>query len=321
MKFILRDKKVSFCSPYPTLAIAGGEKCKTLKNVEKVWQFLLEHQATRHDTLVCVGGGSISDLGGFAAATYKRGMRWEVIPTTLLSMVDASIGGKTGINFAGLKNSVGVIAKPIHRLTDSSINLSYLESLPYEQFLSGMGEVIKTCLLGTEDDFYAALRALEDGHIDKALILRCRAIKEDIVRRDPKEKNIRKALNLGHTIGHALEEHTTLNAQHTTPNTPLSHGRAVLYGLVAELYLSVMHAGMDREPLRILTHLMIEHYGKLGWSCKDYDVLLQRMREDKKNLHAGEINFTLLHAIGQPCINQVLPEEAIKEALEYLFTV
>lgn len=312
MKFVLCDKKVSFCSSYPTLKMTGGERCKTLKNVEKVWRFLLEHNATRSDTLVCVGGGSISDLGGFAASTYKRGMSWEIVPTTLLSMVDASIGGKTGINFDGYKNIVGAIQRP----RKTTIDLAFLDTLPREAFLSGMGEVIKTCLLSSEEDYYAALRALEDGQISEDLILRCRSIKEKIVRRDPKEKNIRKILNLGHTVGHALEAISL-----SDPSDILPHGYAVMQGMVAELYLSVVHLGMDREPLRLLSHIMVTYYGRVGWTCKDYDVLLRYMREDKKNVRAGEITFTLLQQIGAPVINQVVSDEAIKEALEYLFTL
>ena len=310
MTFVLQDSRIRRSWPYPTLIIKGGDGCKTLRNVEKIWTFLLQHEATRHDLLLCVGGGSISDLGGFAASTYKRGLRFGVVPTTLLSLVDASIGGKTGIDWHGLKNSVGTFHKPSKTIIDTD----FLKTLPHQEFLSGMAEVIKTGLLSSHDDFYAALRALEDGQISEELILRIRTVKESIVKRDPKEKNIRKWLNLGHTVGHALEE-MSLQQQR-----PVPHGYAVMQGLIAALYLSVVKLNMDREPLRILTHLMIEHYGKVGYTCKDYDRLIALMRQDKKNAN-GQIRFVLLRAIGDPVLDCTATDSEIKEALDYLFTL
>ena len=310
MTFVLQDSTIRQTWPYPTLRMKGGSKCKTLRNVEKIWHFLLEHEATRKDMLLCVGGGSISDLGGFAASTFKRGIRFGVVPTTLLSMADASIGGKTGIDWQGYKNAVGTFYKPAKTIID----LRYLDTLPHTEFLSGMAEVIKTGLLSGKDDFYAALRALEDGLISEELIHRIRAIKADIVRRDPREKNIRQCLNLGHTIGHALEEAGLHREQ------PVPHGYAVMQGLIAELYLSVVKLGMDRETLRTLTPLMIEHYGKVGYSCKDYDKLIAFMRQDKKNTNR-EIRFVLMKGIGEPVLNCTATDAEIREALDFLFTL
>lgn len=310
MIFVLQDRCIRRKWPYPTLKIKGGAGCKTLRNAEKVWKFLMQHEATRRDMLLCVGGGSISDLGGFAASTYKRGMRFGIVPTTLLSLADASIGGKTGIDWQGYKNSVGTFQKPVKTIID----MRFLETLPEREFLSGMAEVIKTGLLSGNDDFYAALRALEDGHISEELILRMRAFKESVVRRDPKEKNIRKWLNLGHTVGHALEELALQQGR------DLPHGYAVMQGLVAALYLSVVKCGMDREPLRVLTHLMIEHYGKIGFACSDYERFIALMRQDKKNV-GGEIRLVLLHAIGAPEYDCTATDDEIKEALEYIFSL
>ena len=310
MILVLQDRCIRRKWPYPTLKIKGGAGCKTLRNAEKVWAFLLQHEATRRDMLLCVGGGSISDLGGFAASTYKRGMRFGIVPTTLLSMADASIGGKTGIDWKGYKNSVGTFHKPAKTIID----LSYLKTLPQREFLSGMAEVIKTGLLSGKEDYYASLRALEDGAISEELVLRIRAIKEAIVKRDPKEKNIRKWLNLGHTVGHALEELALQQGR------DLPHGYAVMQGLVAALYLSVVKRGLDREVLRVMTHLMIEHYGKIGFTCRDYDKLIALMRQDKKNV-GGEIRFVLLRAIGEPEYDCTASEEEIREAMEYLFSL
>lgn len=310
MTLVLQDTCIRQDWPYPTLKIKGGPRCKTLRNVERIWAFLMRHEATRHDMLLCVGGGSISDLGGFAASTFKRGIRFGIVPTTLLSMADASIGGKTGIDWQGFKNSVGTFHKP----TKTIIDTRYLQTLPEREFLSGMAEVIKTGLLSSNEDFYATLRALEDGHISEELILRIRAIKSDIVRRDPREKNIRQWLNLGHTIGHALEEAGLQWGR------PIPHGYAVMQGLVAELYLSVMKLNMDRQPLRLLTHLMIEHYGKVGYSCKDYDRLIAFMRQDKKNTN-HTIRFVLLKGVGEPVLNCTAEEAEIREALDFLFTL
>lgn len=310
MTFVLQDSCIRQKWPYPTLKLKGGPGCKTLRNAEKIWAFLLQHEATRRDMLLCVGGGSISDLGGFAASTYKRGIRFGIVPTTLLSMADASIGGKTGIDWQGYKNSVGTFHKPAKTIIDTR----YLDTLPHREFLSGMGEVIKTGLLSSNDDFYAALRALEDGRISEELIHRIRAIKADIVRRDPREKNIRQCLNLGHTVGHALEEAGMQWGQ------PVPHGYAVMQGLVAELYLSAVKLGMDRQPLRLMTHQMIEHYGKVGYTCKDYDKLIAFMRQDKKNTN-HEIRFVLLKAVGEPVLNCTATDAEIREALDFLFTL
>ena len=192
--------------------------------------------------------------------------------------------------------------------------MSYLQTLPQREFLSGMAEVIKTGMLSGKEDYYAALRALEDGAISEELVLRIRAIKESIVKRDPKEKNIRKWLNLGHTVGHALEELALQQGR------DLPHGYAVMQGLVAALYLSVVKRGMDREVLRVMTHLMIEHYGKIGFTCRDYDKLIALMRQDKKNV-GGEIRFVLLRAIGEPEYDCTASEEEIREAMEYLFSL
>lgn len=290
------------------------EECeKTLTTVERIWHELLEAGATREDILVAIGGGATLDTVGFAAATYKRGMRWVAVPTTLLAMVDAGIGGKTAVNYAGYKNIIGAFYPP----SEVRIDTSYLRTLPYEQLLSGVGEMIKHGLLDTPDHLTEVLAML--GSLDKLdnldklspLIQRSRSVKERVVAADPTEQGLRKCLNLGHTVGHALEA----LSQEGTDVIP--HGYAVVYGLVAELYLSHVLLGLDKEVVSAISHLIPEYYPRPNVSCRQYDRLLDYMRQDKK----GPFNFTLLRAIGEPVIHQTVCREQILEALDYLFSL
>lgn len=300
----------------PQMTLHAEEANKTLETVCAIWDFLFAHHATRKTILVCIGGGIVTDLGGFAAATYKRGMDYINIPTTLLAMIDASTGGKTGFNYKGIKNSIGIIRQPI----DTWIEPDFLTSLPSHQLLSGYAELIKTALLDSPNTYHQALVALEqinNSSLPSSLIEHIVTVKQRIVAQDPQENGLRKALNLGHTIGHALEEYSLAHQ----PHTPLSHGYAVMYGLVAELYLSVTQLGLDREVLRSIAHTMITYYGRPQCACSDRQELIQWMYDDKKNEQPHTITFTLLHQIGKPAINQIIPEEQIQEALEYLFTL
>lgn len=314
MNFILCDEKLDYPTTSPMLRIAAGEANKSIETAQLIWQFLLSHHATRQDTLVCVGGGSLLDLGGFVASTYKRGMRCTYVPTTLLAMADASIGGKTAINFQGTKNSIGTFSLP----NDTLIDLHWLDTLPYKDFLCGMAEVLKMGLLTNEENVYAALRCIEDGKIALDLLTRIREYKTTVCEYDPLDKNERQYLNLGHTIGHALEALSIYKS--TSTNSLISHGFAVLYGLVAALYLSVVYLGLNKKYLQTLSHFMVEYYGRPAMSCRDYEQLLQLMLQDKKNTEEGYVRFTLLTDIGRPTMQQ-MSKEKIKEALEYLFSV
>lgn len=287
---------------------------KTLTDVEEIWQWLHEQGATRQSLLVCVGGGTVTDLGGFAAATFKRGIRYVNIPTTLLAMVDASTGGKTGFNYAGLKNEIGCFYSPLETIIDTS----WLRTLPYEEILSGYAEMIKHTLIADKDE-YERLSGSEPMDDMERKIHTSIAIKKRIVEQDPYEKDNRKALNFGHTVGHAIEAGSLKKNARNTP--PLRHGYAVMQGMVTELYISVVKAGLNRETLRQMSHFLVEHYGRPVCACSDYDTLLALMRSDKKNNRFGEINFTLLPSIGHPVINQVVPDSLVKEALDYLFSL
>ena len=305
-------------SRYPTLRIAVSEEEKSLDTVQLIWDFLFAHGITRRGLLICIGGGVLTDIGGFAAATYKRGIDYVNVPTTLLAMIDASSGGKTGINYGGLKNSIGCFAPPVETL----ICPDWLKSLPANQWLSGFGEMLKTGLVSESSLWYHLLRYdLEkmDSEALKPLIAQCVAAKKRIVEADPKEEGLRKVLNFGHTFGHALEEISIQKSDVSSP--PLLHGYAVVYGMIAELYLSVVKLGCPKEPLQQLTQVMLHYYGKPQCKCSDRAALVALMQQDKKNERTAQINCTLIQDIGLPLINQVITPEEAHEALEYLFSL
>lgn len=296
---------------WPTLRLTVSEEQKSLETVQQIWDFLFAHSITRRGLLICIGGGVLTDLGGFAAATYKRGIDCLNVPTTLLAMIDASTGGKTGINYGGLKNSIGCFAPPIETL----IWPGWLQTLPAKELLSGFGEMLKTGLLEDERLWDELLQYdLDTMPIEELtpLIERCVDFKTSVIAADPKEKGRRKILNFGHTFGHALEE-MSLGA--------MPHGYAVVYGLIAELYLSVTKLNCPKEPLQQLTQIMLHYYGKPQCKCSDREALVALMQQDKKNERTAQINCTLLQDIGSPLINQVITPEEAHEALEYLFSL
>ena len=303
---------------WPTLRLTVSEETKSFETVQQVWDFLFAHGITRRGLLICIGGGVLTDIGGFAAATYKRGIDYLNVPTTLLAMIDASTGGKTGINYGGLKNSIGCFAPPVETL----IWPEWLQSLPAKELLSGFGEMLKTGLLEGERLWDELLQYdLDTMPIEDLtpLIEQCVAAKERVIAADPKETGLRKILNFGHTFGHALEEMSL--SPFTSHLSPLLHGYAVVYGLIAELYLSVTRLGCPKEPLQQLTQIMLHYYGKPQCKCSDREALVALMQQDKKNERTAQINCTLLQDIGSPLINQVISPEEAHEALEYLFSL
>ena len=298
----------------PRLEIPDGEQHKTLATVEQVWQFLFDHHATREDILVCVGGGVVCDLGGFAASTYKRGMPHINVPTTLLAMVDAASGGKTGFDYAGIKNAIGTYAPARQTL----ILPSLITTLPIREVLSGYGEMLKHALLDTPDHWHQLLRLdLETEAGVQALmpfIERSRAVKERIVAADPREHGLRRALNFGHTIGHALEAQMLANGK------PAPHGYCVIWGMVAALYLSIIRCGFPRTILHQLEQVMLRYYGRPVCNCQDRSLLLTLMQQDKKNTAEG-IRFTILRCIGEPLTDTIVSPQEAEEALSYLFSL
>ena len=292
------------------ITIPHGDSNKNIESLTHVWQQLGIGGASRHSCLVCLGGGMVTDLGGFAASTFKRGINYINIPTTLLSMVDASVGGKTGINFGGLKNEIGAFSDSQYVI----INTSFLSTLDNENLLSGYAEMLKHGLISDTKTWSELINFnISDPNLStlQQMVGESVAVKERIVEADPRENGIRKALNLGHTIGHAIES-WAMKSVH-----PLLHGFAVAYGLVGELYLSTVLCGFPTDKLRTTVAYINDHYGKPNFTCEDYDTLTELMTHDKKNSD-GAINFTLLGGIGDIRINQNAPAEMITEALDFI---
>lgn len=318
--FILTDENTQrFCVPLiqeingikgtEPILIGAGDIHKTLETLAFVWKTLGDQGASRHSLLINLGGGMVTDLGGFAASTFKRGIPYINIPTTLLSMVDASVGGKTGINFNGLKNEVGVFAPARYVLIDTE----FLKSLDRENLCSGYAEMLKHGLLSSEKHWAELINfniEHPDYHRLQDLVAQSVRIKEQVVEQDPFEKGIRKALNLGHTVGHAFES-LALEQER-----PYLHGYAVAWGLVCELYFSCIKTNFPKDKLRQTVQFIKEHYGFFTFDCKQYDRLYELMTHDKKN-DAGIINFTLLEEIGQIRINQSATKEEIFEMLDF----
>ncbi len=291
------------------IVIGATDEHKTLDTLTSVWTTLQQGGATRHSLMVNLGGGMVTDLGGFAASTFKRGMAYINVPTTLLSMVDASVGGKTGINFGGLKNEIGVF-----NCSDSVIlDTVFLHTLDTNNILSGYAEMLKHGLI-SNTAHWAELLNFNLNRFDYValnnMVATSVAVKEHIVKEDPHEHGIRKALNLGHTVGHAFEA-LALEENHT-----VLHGYAVAWGMVCELYLSTKRCGFPIDKMRQTIQFIREHYGDFDINCNQYEHLYGLMTHDKKNT-AGQINFTLLADIGDIRINQAATKEEIFDMLDF----
>ena len=295
------------------ITIPAGDTNKDLQAVSHVWTELSNGGATRHSLLINLGGGMVTDLGGFAASTFKRGINFINIPTTLLAMVDASVGGKTGINFNHLKNEVGVFSDALTVI----LSTSFLQTLDRENLLSGFAEMLKHSLIADEAMWAEHVTFLFPENQDSGqygflstLVSQSVEVKERIVNADPKEQGLRKALNLGHTIGHAFESFAMQQGR------PVLHGYAVAYGLICELWLSAVKCGFPTDRLRQTVSFIRENYGQMAITCDDYPTLIELMRHDKKN-NAGVINFTLLGNIGDIRINQSVTDDDIRDSLDF----
>ena len=291
------------------IIIKATDTHKNLDTLSQVWQALSNGGATRHSLMINLGGGMVTDLGGFAASTFKRGIDFINIPTTLLAMVDASVGGKTGINFGGLKNEIGVFSDSRFVI----INTQFLDTLDHDNICSGYAEMLKHGLISDERT-WAELVTFDLDTPDLNQLQRMVAdsikVKERIVETDPHEHGIRKALNLGHTMGHAFESFAMRRG------TPILHGYAVAYGLISELYMSARKTAFPTDRMHQTVRFIRENYGTFNITCDDYPTLIELMRHDKKNT-SGIINFTLLGNVGDIRINQTANEEEIKEALDF----
>ncbi|MDR0574343.1 MAG: 3-dehydroquinate synthase [Tannerella sp.] len=296
---------------YIYITIKAGDMHKDLKQVSAIWDVLSKSGASRNSLLINIGGGMVTDLGGFAGATFKRGLHNLNIPTTLMASVDAAVGGKTGINFNGLKNEIGSFYQP----DDVMIDCTFLKTLNRDNLLSGYAEMIKHGLISNRISFDEVLAFdVEQKEIDieklNNLVSTSVAIKERIVEEDPREMGIRKALNFGHTTGHAFESLSF------SRNHPILHGHAVAAGMVCELYLSHKLCNMPVQILRRVTNFTKEHYPSFTFNCDDYDTIYELMTHDKKN-EGRRINFTLLGNIGDIRINQEVSKELALESFDF----
>lgn len=277
------------------ITVEAGDIHKNLDTLSSVWKALGDMGASRKSLFINIGGGMVSDLGGFAAASFKRGIPFVNIPTTLLGAVDAAVGGKTGVNFNGLKNEIGAFA-PARAVV---ISTCFFSTLASKELLSGYAEMLKHGLLDGIDSYNALLNYKVTSGVTEDMLPLLRqsvCIKERIVADDPHEQGIRKALNLGHTFGHAFESHAMRHG------TPVPHGYAVAWGLVCELLLSHRSLGFPTDVIYDFAHYIDSYYGGYAISCDDYEELYMYMTHDKKNA-GGNINFTLLRRIGQPVID------------------
>lgn len=307
LPLLISNNKLAHANLY---TMPSGDDHKTIDTVVEIWKFMGEKGGTRHSVLINLGGGVVTDLGGFVANTFKRGIRFINIPTTLLSMVDAAVGGKTGINFNGLKNEIGII-QPAQTVV---VCPAFLQSLDTANLLSGYAEMLKHGLLSsrTEMKRLSSFNAQQpDFTLLASLIQTSIKVKETIVAQDPTEKGIRKALNLGHTIGHAFESYS-----HAT-NRPILHGYAVAWGLIGELFLSYKLQGFPQDILLETVRFIKENYGVFEITCNDYPALYEYMAHDKKNATAGEVNFTLLKDIGDIVPNCIVEKELIFQSLDF----
>ena len=294
------------------ITILATDTHKTLESLSHVWSELQRMGATRHSLMVNLGGGMVTDLGGFAASTFKRGIPYINIPTTLLSMVDASVGGKTGINFGGLKNEIGVFNNARSVILDTT----FLRTMDHENICSGYAEMLKHGLINNEKMWaellnfnLESLDNLEHLDILGRMVADSVAVKQRIVTEDPTEQGIRKALNLGHTAGHAFESLAL-------ERKPVLHGYAVAWGMIVELYLCCVKTNFPQDKMRQTVAFIKENYGRMAITCDDYPHLIELMHHDKKN-QGNSINFTLLGGIGDIRINQTATEEEIKDALDF----
>lgn len=286
----------------------AGEINKNIETCIEIWNVLTELGADRKTLIINIGGGVVTDLGGFVASTFKRGVDFIHVPTTLLSMVDASVGGKNGVDLGNLKNQIGVINTPKMVLIDTR----YLETVPQNEMRSGLAEMLKHGLIFDKAywESFLDLKAIDFDHLD-TLIHRSVEIKNIIVMQDPTEKNIRKSLNFGHTLGHAIESYFLENENKTT----LLHGEAIAVGMILESYISLHKKLITQEEYSQIKTTLKSIYDDVVFEENDIDPILELLIHDKKNEY-GTIQFALIEGIGKIKINQSVENELIINAFQ-----
>jgi 3-dehydroquinate synthase len=302
-------EKIASFEDAEIIEIDSGEENKTIDVCIHIWSALSEYGADRKSLFVNIGGGVISDMGGFIASTFKRGIDFINIPTTLLAQVDASIGGKVGVDLQHLKNEIGVFNNPAAVFVSSA----FLNTLDKRQILSGYAEIIKHALIADADYWKKVMNAdFSDLDAFDELIITSIHIKNNIVMNDPLEKGLRKVLNFGHTIGHAIE---TLCLEQET-KVPLLHGEAIAIGMISEAFLSHKLCKLSSASLKEITQFILSKYKPLVLNAMDMHRLIELMKHDKKN-EKGDIHFSLLSSIGQCEINKKIKPDHIIESLKY----
>lgn len=288
------------------IKIPAGESNKNIATCNTVWQGLMEGEADRSSLVINLGGGVIGDLGGFCASTYMRGMKFIQMPTTLLAQVDASVGGKLGVDYNGVKNIIGVFQEPFTVVIDTS----FLSTLPYKEVLSGYAELLKHGLIA-DSNVWSQLSKIKDiTSIDfEEIVYQSVLIKKNITEQDPTEKGIRKILNFGHTIGHAVE---TLSFD---TDTPLLHGEAIAIGMVTEAHLSLQLELITVPEYQEIKTNLLELYGKKYKSIPDLSAVIALMKHDKKNSN-GNVHFSLLDQIGGAVYDKIVTEPMLINAFE-----
>lgn len=283
-----------------------GEANKNIDFCIGIWKTLLDFEADRKCLMINLGGGVITDMGGFVASTYKRGIDFINIPTTLLSQVDASVGGKTGIDIDNVKNMIGTFSLPQAVFIENS----FLKTLPAREMLSGFAEMIKHGLIA-DKTYYEQLKTIDYLEVDAAAIYHSVQIKNKVVLADPLEKGLRKILNFGHTIGHAVEGYAL-----THDKSPLTHGEAIAIGMICEAHLSTKYCNLPTIELEEIRIYILSKYPKYQIKPKSFKQLLALMQSDKKN-EDGFIMFSLLDQIGKCTFNCKVTNEDILESLIY----
>lgn len=288
------------------ISVKPGEIHKNLETCALIWKEMTELALDRKALILNLGGGVIGDMGGFCASIYKRGIRFINLPTTLLSQVDASVGGKLGVDFQGLKNHLGVFNEPETVLIASE----FLKTLPKKELRSGYAEILKHGLIRDAAYFQSLKTSHWESQAWEKLIQRSVAIKKEVVTEDPKENGLRKILNFGHTIGHAFESYFLDTSNH------LLHGEAIALGMIAEGYLSVKKCGMPEAELEILIKSLLEIYGKVKFDLDQLDPILDLCIQDKKN-EGNTLMFSLLKSIGDCTYNIPVSRTEIQEAIQF----
>ncbi|MCB9184233.1 MAG: 3-dehydroquinate synthase [Flavobacteriales bacterium] len=291
-----------------TIGVAPGEGSKSLPVCQDIWMHLTARAADREAILITLGGGVVTDLGGFIAGTFKRGVRCVHVPTSLMGMVDAAIGGKSGIDLGGVKNNVGVFHDPLA----VHVHVPFLKSLGKRELLNGVAEMVKHGLVRDAAHWEAIQQApLHDLDALAPLVERSATIKAEVVREDPRERGTRKALNFGHTIGHGIEAYSWEAGQRA-----LLHGEAVAIGMVCEAWLSWRLGLLDRESNDRITAYLLELYKPFVLQGDEDHRIIELMRNDKKN-SAGQFRFTLLTGIGAARVDVPITAAQVQEALEH----